>query len=51
MCAEGLDVRRSSQARIEDNGGCGTLVALRRTAAQSPKIPSSGVPSRRACEG
>ena len=25
----GLDVRRSSQARIEENGGCGTLVALR----------------------
>lgn len=25
----GLDVRRSSQARVEDNGGCGTLVALR----------------------
>lgn len=30
ICAEGLDVRRSSQARIEENGGCGTLVALRR---------------------
>jgi 23S rRNA (adenine2503-C2)-methyltransferase len=30
MCARGLDVRRSSQARIEENGGCGTLVALRR---------------------
>jgi 23S rRNA (adenine2503-C2)-methyltransferase len=30
MCAQGLDVRRSSQARVEDNGGCGTLVALRR---------------------
>jgi 23S rRNA (adenine2503-C2)-methyltransferase len=29
MRARGLDVRRSSQARIEDNGGCGTLVALR----------------------
>ncbi|EDM75965.1 hypothetical protein PPSIR1_19869 [Plesiocystis pacifica SIR-1] len=28
--AVGLDVRRSSQARIEDNGGCGTLIALRR---------------------
>jgi 23S rRNA (adenine2503-C2)-methyltransferase len=27
--ASGLDVRRSSQARIEPNGGCGTLVALR----------------------
>jgi 23S rRNA (adenine2503-C2)-methyltransferase len=29
MVAAGLDVRRSSQARIEPNGGCGTLVALR----------------------
>jgi 23S rRNA (adenine2503-C2)-methyltransferase len=27
MVAAGLDVRRSSQARIERNGGCGTLVA------------------------
>lgn len=33
MCAEGLDVRRSSRARIEENGGCGTLVALRRAKA------------------
>lgn len=33
MCARGLDVRRSSQARIEENGGCGTLVALRRMAS------------------
>lgn len=31
MRATGLDVRRSSQARIEANGGCGTLVALRRS--------------------
>jgi 23S rRNA (adenine2503-C2)-methyltransferase len=31
MLAAGLDVRRSSQARIEPNGGCGTLVALRGT--------------------
>lgn len=29
MLAAGLDVRRSSQARIEPNGGCGTLVARR----------------------
>lgn len=29
MLTAGLDVRRSSQARIEANGGCGTLVALR----------------------
>lgn len=29
MSTAGLDVRRSSKARIEANGGCGTLVALR----------------------
>jgi 23S rRNA (adenine2503-C2)-methyltransferase len=29
MCDSGLDVRRSSQARVEANGGCGTLVAIR----------------------
>lgn len=29
MIAAGLVVRRSAQARIEANGGCGTLVALR----------------------
>lgn len=28
--AAGLSVRMSSQARVEPNGGCGTLVALRR---------------------
>ena len=30
MVDAGLEVRRSSQARIEANGGCGTLVAVRR---------------------
>ncbi|UJR84924.1 radical SAM protein [Sandaracinus amylolyticus] len=30
LCAAGLVVRMSSQARIEANGGCGTLIALRR---------------------
>jgi 23S rRNA (adenine2503-C2)-methyltransferase len=29
LCAAGLRVRMSSQARVESNGGCGTLVALR----------------------
>ena len=29
LTAAGLRVRMSSQARLEDNGGCGTLVALR----------------------
>lgn len=33
--AAGLVVRMSSQARIEANGGCGTLVALRRRASPS----------------
>ena len=50
MCATGLDVRRSSQARIEDNGGCGTLVALRRAAARTPTDAGLGLPSRRSCE-
>jgi 23S rRNA (adenine2503-C2)-methyltransferase len=29
LCAAGLRVRMSSQARVEPNGGCGTLVAAR----------------------
>lgn len=33
MSARGLRVRMSSQARVEANGGCGTLVALRRSRA------------------
>jgi len=33
MRAAGLRVRMSSKARIEANGGCGTLVALRRRAS------------------
>jgi 23S rRNA (adenine2503-C2)-methyltransferase len=32
LSAAGLRVRMSSQARVEANGGCGTLVALRRRA-------------------
>ena len=32
MVASGLKVRMSSQARLEANGGCGTLVALRPSA-------------------
>jgi 23S rRNA (adenine2503-C2)-methyltransferase len=32
MRAAGLTVRMSAQARLEANGGCGTLVALRRSA-------------------
>ena len=41
MRERGLDVRRSSQARIEDNGGCGTLVALhagRRGTGPRPRL-------------
>lgn len=34
--ARGLVVRMSSQARLEANGGCGTLVAARRREAASP---------------
>lgn len=33
LTAAGLRVRMSSQARVEANGGCGTLVALRRRPA------------------
>lgn len=39
MLAAGLDVRRSSQARIEPNGGCGTLVA-RRATLSTLRLPS-----------
>ena len=35
MAAAGLHVRMSSQARIEENGGCGTLVALHRKLASA----------------
>jgi 23S rRNA (adenine2503-C2)-methyltransferase len=38
--ASGLVTRMSSQARIEANGGCGTLVALRPARAATP-APSS----------
>ena len=34
--AQGLSVRMSSQARVEANGGCGTLVALKRAALAQP---------------
>jgi 23S rRNA (adenine2503-C2)-methyltransferase len=36
MRARGLTVRMSSRARVEENGGCGTLVALRRGPASAP---------------
>lgn len=35
LVAAGLTVRMSSRARLEPNGGCGTLVALRRAPAES----------------
>lgn len=35
LSAAGLVVRMSSRARVEANGGCGTLVALRRRASPS----------------
>lgn len=35
MRAAGLSVRMSSQARVEANGGCGTLVALRARAPEA----------------
>lgn len=42
LTAAGLRVLMSSQARIEANGGCGTLVALR---SSSPVFRSPNVPS------
>jgi len=40
LIAAGLTVRMSSQARLEANGGCGTLVAIRRRAS-SPTRPGA----------
>lgn len=42
LTAAGLRVRMSSQARLEDNGGCGTLVALR----GSPRERARGAEDR-----
>jgi 23S rRNA (adenine2503-C2)-methyltransferase len=39
LVARGLTVRMSSQARLEANGGCGTLVALRATSGR--RAPTS----------
>jgi len=36
LVERGLTVRMSSQARLEANGGCGTLVAIRRRAGSAP---------------
>jgi 23S rRNA (adenine2503-C2)-methyltransferase len=41
MRGAGLVTRMSSQARIEANGGCGTLVALRPARAQDSAAPAS----------
>jgi 23S rRNA (adenine2503-C2)-methyltransferase len=40
LSAQGLRVRMSSQARVEENGGCGTLVALKRGAGQASLLPA-----------
>jgi 23S rRNA (adenine2503-C2)-methyltransferase len=40
LVAAGLTVRMSSQARLEANGGCGTLVALRATRASVRASPT-----------
>lgn len=47
MCASGLAVRMSSQARIERNGGCGTLVALSAPKARS-RVGEGGASPQRA---
>jgi len=38
LCAYGLRVRMSSKARLEPNGGCGTLVALRANASPAAAL-------------
>jgi 23S rRNA (adenine2503-C2)-methyltransferase len=38
LTAAGLRVRMSSQARLEDNGGCGRLVATHRERARLPVL-------------
>ena len=38
LCAAGLRVRMSSKARLESNGGCGTLVALHAKGGQQTAI-------------
>lgn len=45
-CQSGLRIRMSSTARIEANGGCGTLVALRRAdSAAAPRLsPAPAMP-------
>ena len=46
LTAAGLRVRMSCQARVEDNGGCGTLVALRRVDTPgSDVLRSAGGPT------
>ena len=55
LTAAGLRVRMSSQARLEDNGGCGTLIALRGSAPEAlrgsaPAARSRYDATRSACE-
>lgn len=42
--AQGIQVRRSSQARTRANGGCGTLVAKLRNRKKSSSLPVVGSP-------
>jgi 23S rRNA (adenine2503-C2)-methyltransferase len=41
MSDAGLKVRMSCKARVEENGGCGTLVALRARSARDPRVDTS----------
>ncbi|MFK7985185.1 MAG: radical SAM protein [Sandaracinaceae bacterium] len=50
MRAAGLRVHMSSQARVEANGGCGTLVALRR-AEDGARVDSAGSGVLRSANG
>lgn len=41
MSDAGLKVRMSCKARVEENGGCGTLVALRARSPKAPRVDTS----------
>lgn len=41
MSDAGLKVRMSCKARVEENGGCGTLVALRARPQKAPRVDTS----------
>ena len=46
LSASGLRVRMSCKARVDPNGGCGTLVAARRLTGESRRIDAEASPVR-----